>query len=67
MCVYICIYICIYTDSGTLLCNRRGRAAYRGTSLIRKRLLLGPYHRPMPRAIWGSWGVSVSALRRISS
>ena len=24
---------------------------YRGTSLIRKRLLLGPYSRPLPRAL----------------
>jgi len=27
-----------------------------GTSLIRKRLLLGPYSRPVPRALWWSWG-----------
>ena len=27
-------------------------AAYRGTSLIRKRHPLGPYGRPMPRALW---------------
>ena len=30
---------------------------YRDTSLIRKRLLLGPYSRLMPRALWGSEGV----------
>jgi len=29
---------------------------YRGTSLIRKRLLLGPYSRHMPRALWWSLG-----------
>jgi len=28
----------------------------RGTLLIRKRLSLGPYSRPMPRALWWSWG-----------
>ena len=27
---------------------------YRGASLIRKRLLLGPYSRAMPRALWWS-------------
>ena len=31
-----------------------GEAKYRGTSLIRKRLPLGPYSRPMPRALWWS-------------
>ena len=30
--------------------------AYRGTSLIRKRTLLGPYSRTTPRALWWSWG-----------
>jgi len=29
---------------------------YRGTSLIRKRVLLGPYRRPTPGALWWSWG-----------
>ena len=29
---------------------------YRDTSLIRKHLLLGPYSRLMPRALWGSEG-----------
>ena len=28
----------------------------RGTSLIRNSALLGPYRRPMPRVIGGSWG-----------
>ena len=28
--------------------------AYRGTSLTRKRNLLGPYHRPVPRVLGGS-------------
>ena len=27
---------------------------YRGTSLIRNCFLLGPYRRPMPRALWRS-------------
>jgi hypothetical protein len=29
---------------------------YRGTSLKKKRLPLGPYHRHMPRALWWFWG-----------
>ena len=29
---------------------------YRGTSLIRNCLLLGPYSKPMPRALRKSWG-----------
>ena len=29
---------------------------YRATSLTRKRTLLGPYRRPMPRVLGGSWG-----------
>ena len=33
-----------------------GRQSYRGTSLIRKRLPLGPYSRPIPRALWWSMG-----------
>ena len=31
-------------------------ALYRGTSLIRKRLPVGPYNRPMHMALWWSWG-----------
>ena len=31
---------------------RQGReVTYRGTSLIRKRIFLGPYRRPMPRVL----------------
>ena len=30
---------------------------YRDTSLIRKRTTLGPYSRPMPRVVGGSYGV----------
>jgi len=30
--------------------------SYRGTSLIRNCLLLGPYSRPMPRVLWCSYG-----------
>jgi len=33
-----------------------GQIKYRGTSLIRKRTPLGPYRRPMPRVLGGSWG-----------
>ena len=29
---------------------------YRGTSLIRNRTHLGPYSRPLPGALWWSWG-----------
>ena len=29
---------------------------YKGTSLMRKRLLLGPYRKPMPRVLGGSQG-----------
>ena len=36
-----------------------GLDAYRGTSLIRKRTLLGPYSRPMPRVLGGFLGVGV--------
>ena len=32
------------------------KCAYRGTSLIRKRTPIGPYHRPMPRVLGGSYG-----------
>jgi len=30
--------------------------AYRGTSPVRQRNPLGPYRRPMPRVLGGSWG-----------
>ena len=30
--------------------------SYRGTSLSRKHTSLGPYRRPMPRVLGGSWG-----------
>jgi hypothetical protein len=30
---------------------------YKGTSLTRKRAPLGPYRRPMPRVLGGSYGV----------
>ena len=33
-----------------------GTERYRGTSLIRKCNPLGPYRRPMPRVLGGSWG-----------
>ena len=35
------------------------RSAYRGTSPIRKHPPLGPFSRPMPRALWWSSGVGV--------
>jgi len=34
----------------------RTRNVHRGTSLIRNRTHLGPYSRPMPRALWWSLG-----------
>jgi len=34
-------------------CCRGSRLGYRGTSLIRNRLPLGPYSRTMPRALGG--------------
>ena len=37
---------------------------YRGTSLMRKRIILGPYSRLQPKALWGSWVVSVLPLAR---
>jgi hypothetical protein len=43
-------------DSGLGLAKRSEgmRKQYRGTSLVRNRLLLCPYTRPMPRALWWS-------------
>ena len=38
----------------TLLHDKPSFLLYRDTSLIRKRLLLGPYSRLMPRALWWS-------------
>ena len=35
-------------------CSWGGAFAYRGTSLTRKRIPLGPYRRPMPRVLGGS-------------
>ena len=37
----------------------RGHVHHRGTSLIRNRTPLGPYNRPMRRALWCSWGGGV--------
>ena len=37
-----------------LLLGRSLEQAYRGTSLMRKRHLVGPYHRTMPRVLGGS-------------
>jgi len=44
-------------QEGGLVAWRAGRqqaAAYRGTSLIRNNPPVGPYSRPMPRALWWS-------------
>ena len=35
----------------------KARCSYRVASLIRNSFLLGPYSRPMPRALWWSLGV----------
>ena len=40
------------------------RAVYRGNSLIRNILPLGPYSMPMPRAPWLSWGVGLFLCAR---
>jgi hypothetical protein len=34
-------------------------ALHKGTLLMRKHTPLGPYSRPMPRALWRSWVVGV--------
>ena len=36
---------------------------YNFTSLVRKRLALGPYRRPMPRTLWWLWGCAFSYER----
>ena len=41
--------------SSTLIREKGGR----GTSLMRNHPPLGPYRRPMPRVLGGSWGVGV--------
>ena len=38
---------------------------YRGTSLIRNCLLLGPYNKPVPRVIWWSLGVGGGLMSEI--
>jgi len=57
---YITEYTLVYEDK--LLHSRsaagsRGACVperYRGTSLMRNHLTLGPYRRPMPRVLWWS-------------
>jgi hypothetical protein len=41
---------------GERFMNSDTAAMYRGTSLIRNCLLLGPYIRPIPRGLWWSYG-----------
>ena len=41
---------------GIVSAARRGGTRYRGASLIRNHILLGPYSRAMPRAMQWSWG-----------
>jgi len=45
--------LCVSLNS-RLASNKEEEEGYRGTSLIRKRIPLGPYSRTMPRALWGS-------------
>ena len=45
-----------HTVVSTIGPPRKHPANYRGTSLIRKRSHPGPYRRPMPRVLGGSWG-----------
>ena len=40
----------------TALTSGLGGRVYRGTSLLRKRTPLGPYRKPIPRVLGGSWG-----------
>ena len=40
-------------------------SGYRGTSLIRKRKLLGPYRRPMARVVEGSQGVGLFLMSEV--
>ena len=40
-----------HRSDGPLIATR-----YRGTSIIKKRLPVGPYRCPMPRALWWSYG-----------
>jgi hypothetical protein len=48
-------------EVGLHLCAGRACQGYWGTSLMRKRLALGPYCKDMPRALW--WSVMLRALR----
>ena len=43
--------------SHALSLSTRIASVYRGTSLIRKRIPLKPYRRPMPRVLWWFKGV----------
>ena len=42
----------------------RSAVLYRGTSLIRSSVPLGPYSRPMPRALWCSYGGGAGSYER---
>ena len=39
--------------------------SYRGSSLIRNNLLLGPYRRPMPRVLGGSYGGRIFLMSEV--
>ena len=46
--------------------NEPASGRYRGTSLIRNRLLVGPYSRPMPRNLGGSQGAECFLMGEVA-
>jgi len=44
----------------------QGLQGYRGTSLIRSNLTLGPYSATMPRALWWSGGGGLFLMSEVS-
>ena len=60
LCVSTCsviVLLCAFASLCLLTPRCLTPPLYRGTSLIRNRLPLWPDSRPMPRALWWSWGV----------
>ena len=54
MCVCVCVRIYLYISEFVM--HRR----YMGTSLMKESAPLGPYSRPMLKALWWSWGGAFS-------
>jgi len=56
--VCVCVCVCVCVALMPLYCHPlfllNPFQVYRGTALIRNTLPLGPYSRPMPRALWWS-------------